>query len=732
MPQFLRTAASVIHGVGEVALHTVPRLPGRKATDEEVARYLRHFEAIVASSDDAIISKSLAGIVESWNPAAEALFGYTAEEIIGRDVLVLFPPERMAEESRLIAQIFSGNRVKHFETVRLHKSGQRLNVSVTLSPIMDGNGRVSGVSKIVRSIDERVQAQAMLDQLHTKSKYFEALVTNSDDAIVSKSLDGIVQSWNPAAQRLFGYAAADMVGRSILVLFPPDRLKEEDKLMSVIRSGGRVDHFDTVRLRQDGVAIDVSVTLSPITDKQGKIVGVSKIARDISDRVKAEKAIWTHANFDALTGLPNRRMLTERAALSIIECKRRGQQAALMFIDVDAFKEVNDELGHAAGDELLVELARRLKAAVRDEDTVARLGGDEFIVMLSGLNDSTLVDTMVHRVQEKMTRPFTLAGQARTITLSGGVSMFPGDSLDWAQMLAHADQALYEAKGAGRHRVHYFTKSLEDKARIRRTLIAELQHALALEQLSMHYQPVVRMQDGVMVKAEALLRWNHPTLGQVSPAVFVPLAEQSGLIHDIGDFVVTCVAAQARDAQALWGAGFSMAFNVSPAQLRSTPDLIARWQAMVGDTPLKALNLVAEITEGLLLDHGEVTQNNLRDITHALGGIAIDDFGTGYSSLNYLADIKAYALKIDQSFTARIDTDPRIHVLCEAIVAMAHKLGMTVIGEGVETQGQWAALQGIGCDLAQGYLISRPLSQADFEAFQRTPGACGTAPAKAL
>lgn len=717
MPQFSKNAVPDAHAPGEVALQSASQRPSPKAPQGASARNLQHFEAIIASSDDAIVSKSLAGIVESWNPAAEALFGYTAEEIIGRDVLVLFPPERMAEESSLISRILNGDRVKHFETVRLHKSGRRLNVSVTLSPIVDDAGQVSGVSKIVRSIDERVQGQALMEQLHTKSKYFEAIVTSSDDAIISKSLDGIVQSWNPAAQRLFGYAAQDMVGRSILALFPPDRLNEEDKLMAVIRGGGRVEHFDTVRLRQDGVALDVSVTLSPITDKQGKIVGVSKIARDISDRVKAEKAIWTHANFDALTGLPNRRMLNERAALSIIECKRRGQQAALMFLDVDAFKEVNDELGHAAGDELLVELARRLKAAVRDEDTVARLGGDEFIVMLSGLNDSTLVDTMVHRVQEKMASPFLLAGRSRTITLSGGVSMFPGDSLDWAQMLAHADQALYEAKGAGRHRVHYFTKSLEDKARVRRTLVAELQHALALGQLSMHYQPVVRMQDGVMVKAEALLRWNHPTLGQVSPAVFVPLAEQSGLIHDIGDFVVTCVALQARDAQARWGDDFSMAFNVSPAQLRSTPGLIARWQAMVGDTPLKALNLIAEITEGLLLDHGEVTQDNLHDIANALSGIAIDDFGTGYSSLNYLADIRACALKIDQSFTARIDTDPRIRVLCEAIVAMAHKLGMTVIGEGVETQGQWDALQGIGCDLAQGYLISRPLPQTAFEAW---------------
>lgn len=715
----LKSATSVTNVSGDASVRNMAEPLPPLATSDQAAWYQRHFEAIINSSDDAIISKSLDGIVESWNPAAQELFGYTAEEVIGHHVLMLFPPDRAAEETSLIAQILSGHRVKHFETLRMHKSGRLLNVSVTLSPIIDDAGQVVGVSKIVRSIDERVQAQALLKQLHAKSKHYEAIVTSSDDAIISKSLDGRIQSWNPAAQRLFGYSAQDMVGRLILVLFPPDRLTEEDKLMSVIRSGGRVEHFDTVRIRQDGVAIHVSITLSPITDTQGNVVGVSKIVRDISDRVKNEKTIWTHANFDALTGLPNRRMLTDRAALSIIECKRRGQQAALMFIDIDAFKDVNDELGHATGDELLTEIARRLKEAVRDEDIVARLGGDEFIVMLSGLNNSTMVDTMVQRVQQKMAPPFILAGRARTITLSGGVAMFPGDSLDWEQLLSHADQALYEAKRAGRNRVHYFTKSLDDKAHIGRTLIAELQHAIARGQLSMRYQPVVNMQNGLMVKAEALLSWTHPTLGQVSPDVFIPLAEQSGLIHDMGDFVFTSVVAQAPRVQALWGGDFSIAFNVSLTQLRNAPNLTERWQTMVGDTPLKTLNLVVEITEGLLLDQGEVTKSNLRDIANAFSGIAIDDFGTGYSSLNSLADIKAYALKIAPSFTARIDIEPRIQVLCEAIVAMAHKLGMKVIGEGVETQAQWDALKGMGCDLAQGNWITPPLPQTVFEAWRQ-------------
>jgi diguanylate cyclase (GGDEF)-like protein/PAS domain S-box-containing protein len=538
--------------------------------------------------------------------------------------------------------------------------------------------------------------------------HFRSIVDNSEDAVISRSLDGRVLSWNRAAEHLFGWAAAEMIGQPLSRLFAAEQQAEEDRLLQRLAQGERIAHYEGERLHRDGHLVDVAVTISPVTDSRGQVVAVSKFVRDISERVQAQRTIWLQAHFDPLTQLPNRRLLLDELDSALQKAEQQQIEAAMLFIDLDRFKSVNDSLGHAAGDALLVEVSARVRECVRNSDTVARLGGDEFVVLLPGLHERGEADTVAARINQRLSEPIKLRRDVVQLSCSIGYVVYPSDGLSASELFAHADMAMYESKRLGRNRTQRFDPALQVAGRRRSRLLTDLHSAIERDQLHLEYQPVFTLDGRHMAKCEALLRWTHPEFGSVSPAEFIPIAEDSGAITAIGDWVFRRAARQLAAWRRLQP-DLQMTVNVSALQLRAADTLIAQWPAFLQELGLAQHAMVAEITESVMVEGSGATEASLRLLRSAGIEVAVDDFGIGFSCLASLDRLDVNCLKIDASFTRKLVPGARVIALCQAITAMAHTLGLQVVVEGVETEEQLALLRDIGCDLVQGYLLSRPL-----------------------
>ena len=430
----------------------------------------------------------------------------------------------------------------------------------------------------------------------------------------------------------------------------------------------------------------------------------------------SEEVIWRQANFDSLTGLPNRRMFHDRLEQEIKKAHRAGLKIALLFIDLDKFKEINDTLGHSMGDALLVEAARRIVSCVRETDTVARLGGDEFTAILAELGDTASIERVTENILLKLAEPFHLGAKMAYVSGSIGITLYPDDATEVECLLKNADQAMYVAKNAGRNRFGYFTPALQQAAQAKLQLHNDLRCALAAGQLRVYYQPIVELATGNIHKAEALVRWQHPERGLVSPAQFIPLAEETGLIVEIGNWVFREAAQQVGRWRDSCNPRFQISVNKSPVQFRQFSDARDAWPDHLRELGLPGQSIAIEITESLLLDTEDGIGGKLVEFRNAGIQVAIDDFGTGYSSLSYLKKFNIDYLKIDQSFTRNLTPGSNDMALSEAIIVMAHRLGLKVIAEGVETEAQHMLLATAGCDYAQGYLFSRPVPANEFEA----------------
>lgn len=472
--------------------------------------------------------------------------------------------------------------------------------------------------------------------------------------------------------------------------------------------------FETVHQRADGSLYDVLVHLQ--MDTHGERPSFVALILDISERKKAERQIWDQAHYDTLTGLPNRILLQDRLAQKIAQSHRTGERIAVMFIDLDRFKEINDTLGHAQGDMLLAQAARRLRHAVRASDTVARMGGDEFVVLIPELEEPRLAIRTAENIVENMAAPFDLDGHLVNVSASVGIVLYPDDGQDAESLLRCADQAMYLSKSRGRNCYTFYTPDLEQASQRRLRLVSQMRTGLAEHQFCLNFQPIVDLSTGVVHKAEALLRWNHPTLGPIPPGEFIPLAEDSGFIGDLGEWVFEEALQWLARWRELTGRDVQISINKSPLQFQARYRRDHVWVQRMRQRGVPGHALTIEITEGLLIDVNEATRECLLHYRDAGIQVAIDDFGVGYSALSYLNRLDIDFLKIDRSFIQHIDARRTDLTLIEAIIKMAHALGLKVVAEGVETPAQLALLRQIDCDFAQGYHFARPMPAKAFEA----------------
>jgi diguanylate cyclase (GGDEF)-like protein len=503
---------------------------------------------------------------------------------------------------------------------------------------------------------------------------------------------------------------------SILKQLDPLQASLNDlSLASVHQSGIHAEHRASEVQRQIAISTGLIVFQLLLT-----LLFFYIVIRQIKQLQASREDLSQLANYDPLTSLPNRRLFLDRLGQEIRKAHRTKDRLALLFLDLDNFKDINDTLGHEVGDLLLQEAARRLGECVRESDTVARLGGDEFTIILSDLDDTEHVASISQAILKTLSDPFELDGREGFVSASIGITFYPDDANDVNALLKNADQAMYVAKEQGRNRFHYFTASMQQAAQAKMHLVNDLRNALANEEFQLHYHPIIELATGTVHKAEALLRWKHPLRGVIYPLEFIPLAEETGLIIDIGNWVFHEAARQTKRWRQQYQPAFQVSINTSPLQLRSETNSLERWRRSLASFGLPGNAIAIEITESLLMD-ASFTKRLVA--IHGMGiKVSLDDFGTGYSSMSYLKKFDIDYLKIHKSFVANLQQGASDLAICEAVLVMAQKLGIMVIAEGIETNEQQNLLQAMGCDFGQGYLFSHPVSAAAFEKlFEASP-----------
>ncbi|MBI4938778.1 MAG: EAL domain-containing protein [Nitrosomonadales bacterium] len=532
------------------------------------------------------------------------------------------------------------------------------------------------------------------------------------------SLDnnGTILRMNDTELAWLGYTRDEVAGKMKCTdVLAPEGVQVFRENFQKLKDGGVLRDVELEIIRKDGTKFIGLINATAVYDSGGNFLMSRTTVLDITERKRAENRMLHMAHYDGLTGLPNRALFYDRLAQEIKKAHRGGLKMALLFIDLDRFKEVNDTLGHNKGDLLLVEAAHRIGGCVRETDTVARLGGDEFTVILPEIETHGSIERVADNVLRQLAEPFRLEDEVVYVSASIGITLYPDDATDVEDLLKDADQAMYVAKSGGRNRFDYFTRSMQQTAQARLRLLGDLRGALAAGQFRAHYQPIVELATGRIRKAEALIRWEHPERGTISPAEFITLAEETGLITGIGDWMFREAARQAVRWRALYDPGFQISVNKSPAQFHDTASPSQAWADYLQELGLPGESMAIEITEGLLLEAESGVKNKLLLFHDAGIQISLDDFGTGYSSLSYLRKFDIDYLKIDKSFVHDLAPGTSSMALSEAIIVMAHKLGLKVVAEGVETEAQRKLLADAGCDYAQGYLFSRPVPAMAFE-----------------
>ncbi len=581
-------------------------------------------------------------------------------------------------------------------------------------------------------------AQAARAEAVAEGERFSQVVDNAFDAVITSDRHGRVVSWNRQATVMFGYSPEEVIGESLfpLILSKDGLARYGDVLVpdsNLGSSGISGRYIETEGRDRSGRTFPLELALSVATVKDETLLSI--FARDITERMESDHQIRLLAYYDNLTQLPNRQLFKEHAALSLETARRHGQSGALLFLDLDGFKRINDTLGHDFGDRLLVGVAQRLREQLRGsdaiarglsqeepgEETIARLGGDEFTLLLSEVRDPLSVAIVARRLQGAISKPFTLDGHEVYVTPSIGIALFPEDGDNVDEILKNADTAMYHAKALGKNNFQFYEETMNARAGSRLKLEGDLRKALERDEFSLAYQPQVEVSSGRIIGAEALLRWQHPELGNIPPFDFIPLAEETGMIIEIGEWVLLEACRQNREWMDSGLEPIRIAINLSPVQF-GQGNLASMVQGVLNGTELPAEYLELEITESVIMRNVDETVGTLEQFRDLGINLSVDDFGTGYSSLSYLKRLPIDSLKIDRAFVMDIPESGDDMAITAAIIAMGHQLNLEIVAEGVETREQLEFLRQHNCDFVQGYLFSKPIPAPDLEQMLRQQG----------
>lgn len=654
-----------------------------------------------------------------WNQAAQQIFGYTREEALGRHATDLIVPEWLKPDIDHVFQALLTHQGKERNTnENVTKDGRVIICDWYNTPITDEQGKPIGVISLGNDITELKQATR---ELEFKNLMLTTQQEASVDGIQSVDAQGKIISANKKLLELWGLPEA-LLNTGLeesLLQDAMTKVADPDAFLAKVNYlyEHRKETSDDEVTMTDGRVLERHT--APMLGPSGEYYGRLWVFRDITARKQSDELIWKQANFDSLTGLANRQMLHDRLEQEIKMAHRAGTRVGLLYLDLDEFKDVNDTLGHDIGDCLLIDAAKRINKCVRETDTVARQGGDEFIVVMGDLADMASVDRVADELLIQLSRPFRLGTETAYASASIGITFYPDDAAGADDLLRNADQAMYAAKARGRNCYQYFTSSMQEHAVNRMQLVGDLRAAIAQGysgQFELYYQPIVDLRNGSVTKAEALIRWHHPERGLISPSEFIRLAEETRMIIDIGDWVFREVTRQCLAWRDRFDENFQISINTSPVQYRSEYFKVSRWIDHMNALGLSGGAIVVEITEGLLMETTEKVTGELLEFRDAGVQVSLDDFGTGYSSLAYLKKFDIDYLKIDQSFVRELEPSSGDMALCEAIIVMAHKLGIEVVAEGVETEEQRKLLMAANCDYVQGYQVAHPMPSQDFEA----------------
>ncbi len=699
---------------------------GRVLAHNDTTRIGQYLKDLPATPGASILSRSTA-LVDAVNPVVLAGHHIGWVRIGLGQAATAERMDRMTRDGLLyaVAAIAIGSVLAWYAGTRITRKLHVIQVAADSvergdthhRAVVAGDDEVAHVALAFNQMLDSMNASRL--ELEKSEERFDLAMHASSDGLWDWDLQSDDVYYSPRWKAMLGYAEEELENRfeTWERLTDPDgktlTLQAIDDCLSGAADGFRVEF----RMRhKQGHWVYILSQATLVSDDKGAPLRLVGTHTDITDKKQKEELIWRQANFDQLTALPNRQLFNELLEREIRQAERNHTQLWLLFLDIDGFKEINDNFGHAEGDKLLVLVAERMKTQLRKSDTIARLGGDEFVMLLPDTTDNNNVDRISGKIVNEIARGYDLGDKKIYISASIGITNYPRDALDSGDLLKYADQSMYAAKREGKNGFFYFTTALQEAQKLRSMISTDLRQAVAGNQLMLHFQPIVDLANDTVHKAETLIRWNHPDKGLISPMDFIPIAEESGVINEIGAWVFDRAMEYIRAWRPHLDPAFQLSINMSPYQLKNPDERYDDFEACLLEHGVSGNQVVIEITEGLLLNKEPIVDERLFRFRDAGIQVAMDDFGTGYSSLAYLKEFDIDYLKVDKSFISSLQPDSSEHTLTEAIILMAHKLGLKVIAEGVETGEQHQLLKAMGCDFAQGYYYSRPIPADEFKA----------------
>ncbi len=657
--------------------------------------------AIIESSEDAIIGKDLDGTIVSWNKGAERIYGYMAEEVLGKSVAMLMPSNEYEDMNFILNKMRQGELVEHYETIRVRKDGTLMRMSVTVSPIKDKSGNVIGASTISRDITEQ---KKVADALKANEERFRAMIEHSSDGVVLLNDKGCITYCTEAVKRILGFTETDLIDRNIMELIHPDHLNRIKNLFEeILSTEAHAISSEFRALTKDGNYC----WIEGVGNNLLHIPSINAIVanfRDVTQRKKIEQSLLYQYHHDDLTDLPNRTYLNERLNQSLTEADAKREIAALLIVDLDRFKTINESLGHAIGDRLIQEVALRMRSCIGEDYILARLGGDEFGILITNAENEETVAKLCSKILAEFNPAFYLDKHELYISPSIGISLYPYDGKEPSVLFKNAETALYRAKDYGRNTYQFYTTTMNSASYEKLTLESKLRHAIENNEFVLFYQPQIDIQTGKIVGAEELVRWQRPDMTLILPDRFIPLAEANGLIEPIGLWVLKQSLCQAKT----WhdkGFDIMVAINLSARQFKQKNFERILINA-IEECGVKPSSIELELTESVLAENPENVMNIMNALRDRGVRFCLDDFSTGYSSLRYIKQFPVDMLKIERNFLKGIPLDLQNSAIAKSIITLGQTLGMEVTAEGVESKKQLSFLRENLCNRAQGYLFN--------------------------